>query len=323
MALSYEYSIGSVRAKEVSLLGKADIDRFIACQSSSQLALALGDKGYGSGKSVDEIIADHTEKTWEYIKSVAPDMSIFTPFILQNDVHNFKVVLKGTLADRGYDHLFVKPLTVETDTLVTAVEQRRHDLLPEWLSKSADEAYEILAHKGDARLSDAAVDRAVSEEMLRLSKKSGSGFLYEYFRTLVFYNSVKTAIRAARTNAGSEYLHKALPELEGFDRRAVISAALRGSSELLDELQKISEFGCGGAVEAYRESPSAFEKYVDNLLMKKTVECCRRASEGAEPLLGYYLACEAEKKALYIIDGGIRTGAGEQVIRERMRELYG
>ena len=52
-------------------------------------------------------------------------------------------------------------------------------------------------------------------------------------------------------------------------------------------------------------------------------ESCKHASEGAEPLLGYYLGCEAEKKVIHIIASGIRTKTDTDTIRERLREIYG
>ena len=67
MALSYEFSIGSVRAKETSLLNAQDIEQLLACQSIAQLCAVLSDKGLGSGDSVEEILRDRTEKTWAYL----------------------------------------------------------------------------------------------------------------------------------------------------------------------------------------------------------------------------------------------------------------
>ena len=96
MALSYEFSIGSVRAKEISLFTNSDFEQLIACKSTDELCRVLNDKGYGNGKSIDDIINNHMEKTWSYLKSITPDFEIFSPFIIQNDIHNLKVVLKVT-----------------------------------------------------------------------------------------------------------------------------------------------------------------------------------------------------------------------------------
>ena len=100
MALSYEFSIGSVRAKETSLFTGADIDRLLFCKDENELVRLLSDKGYGDGNTVEEIIDSHTKNMWDYLRSVAPDFEIFNPFFYQNDIHNLKVVLKGTMANR-------------------------------------------------------------------------------------------------------------------------------------------------------------------------------------------------------------------------------
>ena len=76
-------------------------------------------------------------------------------------------------------------------------------------------------------------------------------------------------------------------------------------------------------MERLKASPTAFEKYVDDRLMMLAKENCKRASEGAEPLLGYYLGEEAEKKALNIIYSGIKTNTDRDTVRERLREIYG
>ena len=323
MALSYEFSIGSVRAKETSLFTSADIDRLLACKDENELARLLSDKGYGDGKTVEEIIDSHTKAMWDYLKSVAPDFEIFNPFFYQNDVHNLKVVLKGTMANRDYGELIIKPLTISVETLKEAVEKRKFSLLPDWLAKAADEAYETLAHTGDARMSEASVDKALMEKMISSAESFSSQFLKTYFKTYVFYSNIKIALRSARTGTSMDYLLKALCDVDDFRKSSVITAALKGIDLLVDELSKYREYGCGEAISEYKKSPSAFERFVDNRLIKTAKESCKRASEGAEPLLGYYLGCEAEKKVIHIIASGIRTKTVTDTIRERLREIYG
>ena len=323
MAVSYEFSIGSVRAREKNLLGSSDIEQLLACKSADALASLLNDKGYGDGDTVEEVLNSHTAELWKYLKSTAPDFEIFSPFIIQNDVHNFKVILKGTMADRDYEHLLIEPCTIDTAVMKTAVEGRKMSLLPEWLAKPADKAYEALAHTGDARLTDAYVDKAVMQEMLRLCEGFGSDFLTEYINNYIFYSNIKTAIRSARTGANREYLKRALCRVAEFRKEALINAAMKGYDALLDELSKYSEYDCKAAIEAYKKSPSDFERFVDDRLTRLAKESCKRASEGAEPLLGYYLGNEVEKKVIHIIASGIRTQSGTEIIRERLREIYG
>lgn len=323
MALSYEFSIGSVRAKENLLFTNAEIEQMLACKNENELIRFLNEKGYGEGSSIDEIINNNTKEMWKYIRSVAPEFEIFNPFFYQNDVHNLKATLKGIMAQRDYEILLLDPCTIDKNALKTAVENRKFSILPEWLSQAADKAYEIIAHTGDARLSDSVIDKAVMQKMIDEGRKSNSEFLKKYFNTVVFYSNIKIAIRASRTGTSREYLLQALCEVEDFRMSAVISAALKGYESLLDVISKFSEYDCNKAIEEYKNSPSSFEKFVDNQLMVLTKESCKRASSGAEPLMGYYLGCEAQKKVIHIIASGLRTQTPVDIIRERLREIYG
>lgn len=323
MALSYEYSIGSVRAREKSLLTHSDTEQLLVCQNEAEIAALLGDKGYGEGDTVEEILSSHTAELWRYLKNTAPDFTIFNPFLIQNDIHNYKVILKGTMTNRNYEALLLSPSTIEIAVMKKAIEGRLMNLLPEWLRVNADKAYERLAHSGDARLSDAYVDKAAMLEMLRLCDNSHSVFLENYIKNFVFYCNIKTVIRSARTGANREYLKRALVRYEGFRKDALIAAALKGSDALADELSKLPEYDCRQAMEAYKQSPSVFEQWVDDRLTRLAKESCKRAGEGAEPLLGYYLGSEIEKKVIHIITSGVRTKSGADTIRERLREIYG
>ena len=324
MALSYEFSIGSVRAKENALFSKTDLEQLLGCKTTAELCQTLSDKGYGTVGAFDEMTKRHMDGVWEYLRRIAPDFGVFSPFLIQNDAHNFKVVLKGTMSARDYyTALLLTPCTVEHKLMIDAVEHRIMKDLPPWLQEPAAKAYDLLAHTGDARAADAVLDKAVMLEMLRQSEGFRSKFLKEYFRTEVFYHNIKIALRGARTGADRHYYKSAMPRFEGFDRDKIVQAALKGHDALVDMLSKLSDYGCKQAMEQYKSSPSAFEKFVDDRQMMLAKESCKRTSEGAEPLLGYYLGEEAQNKVLHIIYSGVKTGADTEIIRERLREIYG
>ncbi len=323
MALSYEYSIGSVRAREKSLLNSSDVEQMLSFKSDNELLKFLIDKGYGEGKSIDEVISSHTNNVWDYLEKTAPDFRIFDLFIIQNDAHNLKVVLKSIMAGKMHDELLVAPYTIEPDLIKEAVSHKKFEKLPEWISEAAAQAYDIIAHKADAKECDAVIDKCVMERMLVLVEGFNSDFIKNYIKTLVFYNNIKIVLRSSRTSANAEFLEKALCDVEGFRKASVIKAALKGYEALIEELLKYSEYDCSKAIEQYKNYPTAFERFVDDKLIVMAKEVCKRSCEGAEPLIGYYLGCEAEKKVIHIISSGIRTNTPEDNIRERLREIYG
>jgi V/A-type H+-transporting ATPase subunit C len=323
MALSYEFSIGSVRAKENGMMNEADAEQMLSLKNDGELVRYLKDKGYGEGNTVDEILASSEAKMWKYIRSIAPDFGIFEPFFIRNDIHNLKTVLKGVMSERSYKELLADPCTIKHEELIKAVENRRFDRFPQWLQRPASRAYQILAETKDARLSDAYLDRAVLEQLLKEGKQSHSVFLEAYFNELVFYAGIKTALRGAKVGAGKYYLEKAICECEGLDKAAVVKATLQGHEALIKYLKDRSEYDCKTAIELYQQSPSAFEKYTDNREIRLAKQLCKLSSEGPEPLLGYYIGCVYERKLIYLISGGLKTAMPSDKIRERLREIYG
>lgn len=321
--MEYEFSIGSVRAKEKKLLSSSDIDQMLAFRSEKELVRFLKDKGFGDGESIDALLTSNTDNMWKYIKSIAPDMGLFEPFWVQNDIHNLKTILKGVMSDRDYAPLLIFPCTIDTQTMVRTVENRRFDKLPEWLGSAADMAYGLLAETKDARLSDAVIDKAVMQKLLTESKKSKSVFLRQYIKRLVFYADIKIALRAAKTGSTENYLEQALCEIDGLDRKKLMTSASAGTETLIKYLEKIDLYDCKKAVALYKKSPSEFEKFVDNGTMTLTRELCRFSCSGPEPLLGYYMGCECERKIINMIAGGIKTQTPPDKIRERLRVTYG
>ena len=323
MSLSYEFSIGSVRAKEKHLLTKADYEQMLSMKSESEIISFLKDKGYPDGDTTAEILESGKQQMWAYIKGVAPDMSVFEPFYLQNDIHNFKTILKGVMFKKSYEDLLLEPNTVDPGLIKSCIENRKFDKLPQWLKEPAGKAYELLAHTKDARLSDGAVDRVLLERLIELAAQSRSEFLLKYFNTLAFYSDVKIALRASRAKTTMEFLDTALCECEGFDKEKTKRMIMSGSERLIKYFEGVSDYECKNAILRYEEKPAAFELFVDNELMKLAREMCRLTNEGPQPLFGYYIGCEYERRAVSIISNGVKTNTAPDRIRERMRETYG
>lgn len=323
MALSYEYSIGSVRAKEKNLFTRQDTERMLECKSEKELLMFLRDKNYGEGDTIEEILDDNSEKSWEYIKSIIPNEKLFDCFFYQNDVHNIKSIIKGTLAQAHYSELIMRPVTIEVKLIEEAVNAGKFSELPDWVSGAAEKAYSVVAHTNDARLADAYLDSACMRAMIDVSQSMDNDFLKEYIKEYVFYCNVKIALRAARTNASEEYYRTALTKLDGMDENSVRECALRGERALVEYLSLKSDYGCDKAMKAFAESPPEFEKFVDDRLMLTARECCKRSGEGADAVIGYFLALRTENEVIHIVASGIRTSAPEETVRKRLRLIYG
>lgn len=321
MGQSYAYATGSVRARETALLQASDLDQLAAASSERELLTLLKGKGYGESgdaQTIDALLKHEEERLWAYVDDIAPDPHLLDAFRIRHDVHNAKVVVKAVLANRMYEKLLLYPTTIDPKELETSVKEHRFSALPRWLAESFEKAYELLAQTGDAQLADAVLDRAAMEEMLAAARRTGDPLLGQLIEQTILFQNMKIALRSVRVGKGSRFLETALCPCPGMDPETWILAVREGEEVLLKQLERISQ----DAVEAFRQSPSTFEKWVDNTLMEQTRQA-KRITIGASVLVGYFMAKEREIQAVHLIACGIRIGLDREQIRERGRILYG
>lgn len=86
MAASYAFAVGSVRAREGSLLTRQDMEGLMLAGSDRELASLLRDKGYGDpagGGGTEELLREETVRLWDYIWSVARQEPVRRVFAAQ------------------------------------------------------------------------------------------------------------------------------------------------------------------------------------------------------------------------------------------------
>lgn len=321
---SYAYSVGNVRAKEVSLLKMQDLEQMIALKSIKAQVSFLREKGFGeiTDNDISEILKTETQKLWNYIRSVSPDFEVFKAFIIPNDYHNLKAVFKGTVKSCDYEQLLLEPSFVSAEQLKDAINKKDFTHLPGFMKMAAEKVYDALIKQGDVQLFDGILDASCMEAQLKFAEQTGIKNLKEIIGAGVFFDNFKTAIRAARSKKGADFLEACLIETEEVPKKELKKAALLGVDEVVSLLEKNKTYEGDKAADAYKKSPLEFERFAENFQMKKALGG-KYAVTGAEPLIGYLVARLAEIKAVRIITNGTVTGESEDEIRGMLRELYG
>ena len=324
MAETYAYAVGSISARETRLLTRREMEMLCTAADEAAFVAMLHEHGFGASgdATAEQILSRESAALWDYLKSIVGELTLFTPFFIRRDVHNVKAVIKGTLTGKPYADLLMAPCTVDTKELRAAVEEHRFDRLPAWLAAAAEESYKTLSRTGDAPLADAILDAAGCAEMLAAAGRTGVGMLVDLMTDTVFYADVKIALRAARAGKDAAFVRQALCPVEGVDVAGWTRAICEGVESTLSLLETVKTRKLPDAVAAYRQSPTAFEKWVDDRQMTLAREY-GKAAMGPEPVLGYYIGKDTELRVLHLIASGVRTGQNPDEIAERVRMLYG
>ena len=317
----YTYAVARIRALEVSLFSDAVIEQLLACKTAEQALQLVTEKGWGdlsAGGDMDAVLKREEEKTWEVIRDVAPDMSVFDVLSYPKLYHNLKAAIKEVCTETQNPGIFYDDCGIPGKEMLQIVESREFSRLPGSMSRVAEESFEALLHTRDGQLCDIMIDKAALEAIYEAGKRSGEPIIEDYADTTVAIADIKIAVRSQKTGKSADFMRSAMAECAGVNVEQLIRAALAGADEIAQYLEGTSY---AGGAEALRESPSAFERWCDNRMIE-TLKPQKYETFSVGPLLGYLIARENEIKTVRIILTGKQNGFPDDAIRERIREMY-
>ena len=320
MADKYIYAVARIRSKELSLLSGAFLEQLTAAKSYDQCIQLLHEKGWGGDgiTNPEELLAAEREKTWGLISELVEDRSVFDVFLYANDYHNLKAAIKEIRMGHQFPGIFISQGTLDVKRIRDSIQNREFQNLPEAMRGPAKEAYRALLHTQDGQLCDIIIDKAALEAIYRAGKESGNEFLKLYAELTVAAADIKTAVRASRTGKDRAFLKQALAPCDTLDIYRLAQAAIEGEDAIGLYLESTPY---ADAVEELRRSPSAFERWCDNLMIRR-VKPQQYVPFGLGPLAAYILARENEVKSVRIVLSGKLNHLPEESIRERVREMY-
>lgn len=319
--LEYTYAVARIRVLEGSLLTDSILDQLLACKDEEQCLQLLSEKGWGSSDTendADAILKWEEEKTWEVIRDVAPDLSVFDVMSYQKLYHNLKAAVKEVCTEVTNEKIFYDDCAIPGDEMLSIVKNKEFGKLPGKMAATAQEAYETLLQTRDGQLCDVIVDRAALEAIYEAGQQAADEIIRVYAESTVALADIKIAVRCQKTGKSLEFMRRAMAECDSLQVELLSKAALAGPEALKEYLQ--GTVYADGA-EALEESPSAFERWCDNRMME-TIKPQKYNSFSAGPLVGYLLARQNEIKTVRIILTGKQNGFPDEAIRERVREMY-
>lgn len=316
----YLYAVARIRSKELLLLSKSDIDGLMNCKSEKECLRLLYDKGWGKTGNEDseQILKAEREKTWDLMRDMVEDMSVFHTFLYQNDFHNLKAAIKQVYVNSDRNDIFLADGTVDPDTIIQAVREHDFSALPDFMQACAEEAYGVQLETGDSQLSDIIIDKAALDTIYQKGKETKNELLSLYAELKVASADLNIAVRCIKTGKDRSFVERALARCDSLDLDKLTDAIMDGEEALYRYLET-TEYA--DAVQALKTSSSAFERWFDNLIIHR-IQPQKYNPFTLSPLAAYILARENEIKTVRILLSGKRNNISDKAIRERLREMY-
>ena len=319
----------STRLKSLELKN-LNYDRYEKMTEAKNLAEAkavLTECEYGSGGTdTEKILTEELKKYYELIGRYSPDRNIVDFFLYFNDCHNLKSIIKSEIAGADGEHLFIDSCAVSYESAVNAVRDRDFSAYMQNVARAAPEVIADFAVKGDPMLIDIDIDKAMYADLDLIVGGSmiKTDYLRRYFTRKADITNILTAIRIFRLGYSQPLLLRALVPGGSLETDFFISGFDGGEQGLIESLKTgpyfmLFEFSEGISLPFYK-----IEKAADEIL-NSIVSETKFTPYGAETVVAFIIAKEAEVKNARIILSGKAASLDAGIIRERLRSvnIYG
>ena len=313
-----------IHAMETRMLTRERMERMIDAKDNADALKVLEECGYGElgPQGLEAMLAQARGAVFKDIRSSVPDGTLVEVFQLKYDYHNAKVLIKAEAMGTDPERLLLSGGRYTPEALLEGWNRDDVRFASNGFRKALEQAKESLTASGDPQQADLVLDRACYEEMGQLAKQSESPFLQGYVRLVVDVANLRTAVRCARLDKDTEFLHKVLLPGGNVSLRAIAAAKGEGLKDLFQSGalaqaaalgSRLSQPGSGALTE--------FEGMCDDAVTNY-LSAAKRIPFGEQTVIGYLYAKEAELTTVRTIMSGRMAGLDADTIRSRLRAAY-
>jgi V/A-type H+-transporting ATPase subunit C len=327
----YAYAVSRIRAIERKMLDKQKFDRMIDAKTPEEALKVLTEAGYGFEDSeqgnvydYERMLQEESKKVYALLQEIAPQPEMFDLFLILNDYHNIKVLLKGEFSGNLDESLLLDFSLIPPSELKIKLQERKWDDLPPTMKEAIEETIETYNRTSDPQVIDLILDKAAYAHMLKQAEASKNQFLVKLVKIKIDLANINAFLRVKFLKKSWDYLDKVLLAGGTIDKKIFMQNLQSPLESFVNELSrtpydKLCQEGLGSLHSS--KGITHFEKLTDNFVMEY-VRKARYITLGIEPLVAYLKAKETEiKNARIIMVGKINNISGE-IIRERLREAY-
>lgn len=326
----YIFSVARVRSVEKYMLTHERAERMIDAKTTEDAIRILEECNYGyqtepiKNEDFEKLLSEEHKKAYDFIMSIAPELSYFEMFLYPYDYHNLKVLMKAEYLGIDATELLVDTGTIEVKTLKNSLSEREFGPLTENMAKALNEVIDAFPKLNDPQIIDIIFDKYCYDEMLQSAEKTNSKFIVDYVKMLIDTINIKTFVRLKRMSKSWDFFSKVFIK-GGYINEQTFIINYNDSFEKFAE--QVSGYGFKEIIidgTEYLEENGLFavlEKLLDNKLIQ-FIKDAKYVSFGIDPLAAYLIAKDNEIKIARIILAGRLAGISPELIKERLRETY-
>jgi len=327
----FYYGTGRVRALESRLLTPSQIERMASADDFESAFSVLGETPYAENLSrvktafnFEELLEMEFTSLKDLMDRLAPGNTVLRAFFNRHDYLNLKVLLRAYYAGKKGPQPSSKAGNIPVEKLRLYVYEGVKDIEDVDLIQAADEAKSSFEQEHDPRLVDIILDRHYFSQLKAMAGNSPSPLIQELVDHQIDAANLMVLLRARQTKKDPKFLEAALLEPGLIDKDILLELIDKSVPDIINRLAFTTylPYITAGLEEHGRNgSFHLLEKLLDDLILERFRKA-RYLSSGVEPLVGFYLAKEAEIGTVRFILVCKKNAVGAHSVKDRLRMSY-
>ena len=329
--MKFTQAVSRIWVLETKLLDKPKVERMIEDPSASEVLRILNETEYSNvsanikrPEDYEEILTAELKRIYDLVYEISPVKEVVKIMSLKYDYHNIKVLLKGKVLDKDLSSMLIKLGNLDLQEIKRKIDGDNLKSLNGIIGKGAQEAMKVFEETKDPQKIDIIVDKYMYKELVEIKNNLNYKFIDNLVKAMIDSTNVRTLLRIKKQNKGRDFAREVIVDGGVIDSSKLISLLNESPENIMSKLQStiysdLIKEGFEGYIS--NESVSLLEKLSDNYIME-LMKGSKLVTFGPEKILSYIYAKETEIKVIRIIMVGKLNNIAEEVIRERLRDIY-
>ena len=329
--MKFTQAVSRIWVLETKLIDKAKIERMIEAPSANEVLRILNETEYSNVSSnikraedYEEILSAELKRVYDLVYEISPIKDVVKIMSLKYDYHNIKVLLKGKVLNKDLSSMLINLGSLDLQEIKRKIDGDNFKSLSGNLGKGIAEALKAFEETKDPQKIDIILDKYMYKDLVELQKSLNYKFIDNLVKAMIDSTNIRTLLRIKKQNKNRDFAKEVIVEGGEIDSSRLIALLSETPENIMNKLQStiysnLVKEGLEGYIES--DSASLLEKLSDNYIMD-LMKGSKLVTFGPEKILSYIYAKETEIKVIRIIMVGKLNNIAEEVIRERLRDIY-
>ena len=329
--MKFTQAVSRIWVLETKLLDKPKVERMIEAPSASEVLRILNETEYSNVSSnikraedYEEILSAELKRVYDLVYEISPVKEVVKIMSLKYDYHNVKVLLKGKVLGKDLSSMIIKLGNLDLQEIKRKIDGDNYKSLNGTLGKGVQEAMKAFEETKDPQKIVIIIDKYMFKELVEIQKSLDYKFIDNLVKAMIDSINIRTLLRIKKQNKGRDFAEEVIVEGGAIDRSKLVALLNESPENIMAKLQStiysdLIKEGFEGYIAT--ESASLLEKLSDNYIME-LMKDSKLVTFGPEKILSYIYAKETEIKVIRIIMVGKLNNIAEEVIKERLRDIY-